>query len=80
MSPNGIASSRWRFVGYKGGSSPGRLSLAALLEDEGGAGVGVCLINAAPPAGQSLEACARLVKRATDLALAELGRGTGSER
>ncbi len=69
MSPAGIASDGWKFVGYKGGSSPGRLALAALLEDDVG-GVGACLLTNTTPETFNMEAAATVMKRATDLALA----------
>ena len=69
INPSGIASEQWSFVGYKGGSSPGRLALSALLEDKDGHGFAVCLINNTTPETLNLEACATLIKRATDLAL-----------
>ena len=69
MSPAGIASDKWRFVGYKGGSSPGRLALAALLEDAGGGSVGACLLTNTTPETFNMEAAATVMKRATDLAL-----------
>lgn len=70
INPSGIASDQWSFVGYKGGSSPGRLALSALLEHANGRSFAVSLITNTTPEMLNLEACASLIKRATDLALA----------
>jgi hypothetical protein len=64
-----IASHDWRFVGFKGGSSPGRLCLAALLESGERQRVAVTLVNNVPPAELKVDVVAMLFRRATDLAL-----------
>jgi hypothetical protein len=68
-----IASDRWPFVGYKGGSSPGRLCLAVLLRREDERWFAVSLIVAAPPASLQIERCAALVRRSTELLLTASG-------
>jgi hypothetical protein len=73
MSPCGVATDQWKFVGYKGGSSPGRMALAALLEDKAGRFVAACLISNASPETVDVDGCATLMKRATDLALVHCG-------
>jgi hypothetical protein len=69
MNDGGLSSSRWSFAGFKGGSSPGRLALATLLQDVQNRWVAACLIVNATPETLNVENCAKLVKRATDLAL-----------
>ena len=65
-----IASREWAFVGFKGGSSPGRLSLAALLEARDGYRIAATLVTCAEPTALRMETAASLFRRATDLALA----------
>jgi len=69
----GIRLEAWRFVGFKGGSSPGRLAFATLLEDDAHRWVALCMAQNATPETLDFEATARLVKRAADQA-----RGVGA--
>ena len=68
----GIAAADWSFVGFKGGSSPGRLSLALLLEDRAHHWIGASLVVEATPESLDQERCAMLLKRATDHALVSI--------
>ncbi len=68
VNTGGIRLDEWRFAGFKGGSSPGRVAMAALLEDDAHRWVAVCLAQNAAPETLRIEATARLVKRAADQA------------
>lgn len=68
-----LASDQWSFVGYKGGSSPGRLCLAVLLRREDERWFAISLIVAAPPASIQIERCAALMRRSTELLLTASG-------
>lgn len=69
MNDGGLSSDEWSFAGFKGGSSPGRLALATLLQDAEGRWVAACFACNATPATLNVEKCSQLTKRATDLAL-----------
>lgn len=71
VATGGIRLDGWRFVGFKGGSSPGRVAFASLLEDDAHRWVALCLAQNATPETLDFEATARLVKRAADRAHAE---------
>ena len=72
-SPQAIAAPAWAYVGSKGGSSPGRFSLAALLRSPKGRWLGACLTINTEPEAVSVPAYAGLIRRATDLALEDAG-------
>jgi len=74
VNTGGIRLDEWRFAGFKGGSSPGRVALAALLEDDTHRWVALCLTQNAAPETLRIEATARLVKRAADQARASGAR------
>lgn len=78
MNDGGMASNEWRFAGYKGGSSPGRMGLAMLLEDDRQHWTAACLVVNTKPQDLDGEACVRLMRRATDLALTVENRQAGS--
>lgn len=62
----GLSLGGWPFCGFKGGSSPGRLAFAVLLQDEHAAWYGIALANQATPESLRAEAVAQLIKRAAD--------------
>jgi beta-lactamase class A len=66
--PQAVAGEHWSFAGFKGGSSPGRFTIAALVQDERGRSLAVCLTVNAAPEDVNLGACASRVRRATALA------------
>jgi beta-lactamase class A len=71
VNTGGLTLTDWRFAGFKGGSSPGRVAFAVLLEDDARRWVGICLAQNATPETLRIETTARLVKRAADQARAE---------
>ncbi len=62
----GLSLGAWPFCGFKGGSSPGRLAFAVLLETERHEWASICLVNNTTPDALRLEVVAQLIKRAAD--------------
>jgi beta-lactamase class A len=62
----GLSLGPWPFSGFKGGSSPGRVAFAVLLESERHEWFGISLVNNATPDVLRVEMVAQLIKRAAD--------------
>jgi hypothetical protein len=63
---SGLSLGGSRICGFKGGSSPGRLAFAVLLENVHGEWLGISLASQATPETLRVEVIAQLIKRAAD--------------
>jgi hypothetical protein len=66
INQGGLSLGSWPFCGFKGGSSPGRLAFAVLLETERRDWVGITLASNTTPDALRVERVAQVIKRAAD--------------
>jgi hypothetical protein len=66
INSGGLSIADWPYCGFKGGSSPGRIAFAVVLQSAAGEWLSIALIQNTTPAQLRVEVVAQILKRAAD--------------